>query len=257
MSRSPRQTVIAGNWKMYKTSATAKSYVDKLVPLVADAKPLVYLSVAFPLIPFLSQAAQGTNIVIGAQNMHDAEEGAFTGEVSSAMLNDAGAEFVILGHSERRHVFGETSLFVNQKVHRAIKEGLQPMVCIGETQQQREQGLTEKIVKEQLLESLDGITANQLETVIIAYEPVWAIGTGLTATPEQAQISHAFCRDVIRSAWGFEAADVLPILYGGSVKPDNVRHIMEQEDVDGVLVGGASLEADSFAQIVNYQTLKG
>lgn len=242
--------VIAGNWKMHKNSREAIEFLDRFVPAVVDSPRSIYLAVPFTLLSLVSNRAAGTNLVIGAQNMHDAVQGAFTGEVSSLMLLDAGARFVILGHSERRCVFNETSEFINRKVKRAIADGIQPVVCVGETQTERERGLTDKILKNQLLESLSGVQSGQFSKILIAYEPVWAIGTGLNATPEQAQKAHLYIREIIQDHWGHDVAKSVSLLYGGSVKPDNARDIMEQEDVDGVLVGGASLDPDAFSQIV-------
>lgn len=252
----PREVIIAGNWKMHLNSESASEYFSQFSPAVADSPNGVYLAVPFTLIPLLANRAKGSNVRIGAQNMHDADSGAFTGEISASMLQDAGAAFVILGHSERRHIFGETSAFVNAKTKKALASNLQPIVCIGETQQQREAGQTKKILEQQLLGSLADLSADQLMNLVIAYEPVWAIGTGLTATPEQAQEAHAFCRTVLHKNWNEDTAQGISILYGGSVKPDNVREIMDQQDVDGVLVGGASLKPDMFAQIVNFQSIK-
>lgn len=252
----PREVIIAGNWKMHMNSESASEYFTQFSSAVLGSSNGVYLAVPFTLISLLANRAQGSNILIGAQNMHDAESGAFTGEVSASMLQDAGASFVILGHSERRHIFGESSAFVNAKAKKALMSNLQPIVCIGETQEQREAGDTEKVLEQQLAESLADLSPEQLENVVLAYEPVWAIGTGLTATPEQAQETHAFCRRVFLKTWNETVAQGISILYGGSVKPDNAKAIMEQEDVDGVLVGGASLKPDVFAQIVNFQTIK-
>lgn len=253
----PREVIIAGNWKMYKDRREGKDFLSKFASAVSDAPHTVYLAPPFPLIAFLSRQAEGTNLLIGAQNMHDAEEGAYTGEVSAKMLLDAGAEFVILGHSERRRCFGEDNAFINRKVKRALESGLRPIVCIGETEEERSCGKTEEVLNEQLSDSLAGLSSEQVSRSVIAYEPVWAIGTGLTATPGQAQDAHAFCRSVVKMLWGEEVSEGISILYGGSVKPDSARVMMEQSDVDGVLVGGASLDPETFAQIVNYQTMKG
>jgi triosephosphate isomerase len=244
-----REIVIAGNWKMHKTTDEAVAYVKELIPLVEGVKAKVYLAVPFTAIYSVAEAAKGSNVVIGAQNMNDATEGAFTGEIAARMLLDAGAQFVILGHSERRHVFGEDNAFVNRKVKRALEEKIQPILCIGETLEQREADKTEEVLKSQLLESLSEVES--LENVIIAYEPVWAIGTGVTATPDQAQEAHAFCRSVIESEWGKSAAKEIVIQYGGSVKPDNAKTLLDQADIDGLLVGGASLTPEIFSQIVN------
>ncbi|NGX42646.1 MAG: Triosephosphate isomerase [Chlamydiae bacterium] len=255
MAKTTRPTIIAGNWKMYKTIDEALQFVQTLAPAVSNIPSLVYLAVPFTAIKPVADRCQGTSVVIGAQNMNDASEGAFTGEIAGKMLKDAGARFVILGHSERRHVFGESSEFVNKKVKQAFVDKLQPILCVGETLQEREKGETEQVLEQQLSESLAEVTDEQLKSMVIAYEPVWAIGTGHTATPKQAQEMHQFCRNFISKKWGEETASLVPILYGGSVKPDNVRSLMDQPDIDGALVGGASLSADTFLQIVNYQTI--
>jgi triosephosphate isomerase len=248
-----REVVIAGNWKMYKTIEETRSFIQELVALGGNSAASVFLAVPFTALAAASNAAKGSFIQVGAQNMHDALEGAFTGEISGKMLLDAGAHFVILGHSERRHLFGETDEFINKKLKTALKLGLRPILCIGETLQQREQNQTEKVLQNQLEKSLSGLTENDISKILIAYEPVWAIGTGLTATPEQAEEMHLFCRRFVANKWGDAAANNLSILYGGSVKPENTKALMEQENIDGVLVGGASLAADSFNKIINYQ----
>lgn len=256
MSQLSRPTIIAGNWKMFMTIAEATDFISHFAPAVKGCEPKVYLAVPFTLIGKSVEASLGTNVVIGAQNMHNETGGAFTGEISAPMLRDVKAQFVLLGHSERRHIFGETSPFINKKVKRALLEDIQPIVCIGETKKEREGGTMKEVIEVQLNQSLSGVSASELEHIVIAYEPVWAIGSGLTATPEQAQEVHLFCREIVKKKWGKEAAERIPILYGGSVKPSNVRILMDQPDLDGVLVGGASLSADSFAKIVNFQTTK-
>ena len=241
---------------MFKTIEESVYFVQKLASEVADVGPLVYLGVPFTAIRPASEAAKETNIVIGAQNMNDAGEGAFTGEIAAGMLLNAGAKFVLIGHSERRHVFGETDEFINRKMQRASEEGLQPILCIGETLQQREAKEMKDVLTRQLTEGLKGIEKGKLEDLVIAYEPVWAIGTGVTATPKQAQGAHKFCREVLEGLLGKKRAGLIPILYGGSVKPSNAKEIIDQKDIDGVLVGGASLTVESFSQIVNYQSNK-
>lgn len=233
-----RTRLIAGNWKMYKTVPEAVEFVKTLAPLVADSQAEVLLAVPYTAIAAAAEAAAGTNILIGAQNMNDASEGAFTGEIAARMLVDAGAKFVILGHSERRHVFGESDEFVNRKVKRALADGLRPIVCVGETLKQREAGQTDEVLEGQVEGSLRGIGGANF---VLAYEPVWAIGTGKSATPEQAEKEHAFLRGIVGEH---------QILYGGSVKPENASALLAQEDIDGLLVGGASLAPESFAQIV-------
>lgn len=226
---------------MFKTTREAVEYIQALKPCVEKSTSKVMLAVPYTALKAASDAAKGSNIQIGAQNMHDAAEGAFTGEISSDMIKETGATFVLIGHSERRQYYGETNQSVNRKTKRALAEGLTPIVCIGETEAERESGQTEAVLQKQLSESLEGIN---LEGVIVAYEPVWAIGTGKTATPEIAQEAHKICRSL--------TSESTPILYGGSVKPENAADLMEMKDIDGALVGGASLKADSFAQIVNF-----
>lgn len=249
MKRIP---LIAGNWKMYKTRAEAEAFISELIPLIGGAQRRVFLVPPFTAIETLVSAVRGTKIVIGAQNVHDAKEGAFTGEVSCRMLKELGAAFVLVGHSERRTLFSEDSTWTNRKLRRVLAEGLAPILCIGETLQQRDAGLTDTVLFEQLEEGLQGVGKEELKSVILAYEPVWAIGTGVTATPEMAQAVHSRCRLWIEKKWGGDAAGQLTILYGGSVKPDNIAALMQQPDIDGVLVGGASLDPRSFAQLINF-----
>lgn len=249
-----RQRIIAGNWKMYKSIAEAVSFVNELGHKSLPAEVAIYLAVPFTAIAEASTAAQGLPIRIGGQNMNDASEGAFTGEVAGKMLVDAGARFVVLGHSERRHLFNETSEFINRKVKQALAVGLEPLVCIGENLHERESGQMERVLTALILESLQGLASSDVRRVILAYEPVWAIGTGRPASCEQAEEAHRLCREVVAREWGSEVADVLPILYGGSVRPDNAKELLAQPDIDGLLVGGASLKVDSFYQILDYQT---
>lgn len=251
MKQSNRPCIITGNWKMYKTVGEAANFVKTLAPLVQESQSLIYLAVPFTVIKAAADQAKNTKVVIGAQNMNDASEGAFTGEICARMLKDVGAQFVILGHSERRRFFNESSDFVNKKVKRALVDKLQPIVCVGETLQEREQGLAEEVVKKQLQETLAGIENLEIGNLVIAYEPVWAIGTDKTATPKDAQEMHQFCRQVIVSLLGSEVAEKIVIQYGGSVKPENAKALLEQPDVDGLLVGGASLSVDSFVKIIN------
>lgn len=255
MVENLRPKIIAGNWKMHKTTEEALHYIKKLIPIIKSTSEKVYLAVPFTALISVCEECAGTNITVGAQNMYEADEGAFTGEISARMLKEVGAQFVLLGHSERRQIFSETNEFINKKVLSALAVGIQPILCVGETLEEREQGLTERVLVNQIEGSLGHVYDHQLENMVIAYEPVWAIGTGQTATPEQAQEMHAYCRKVIENEWGDETAIKVPILYGGSVRPDNVKNIMEQPDIDGVLVGGASLSPESFGQIINYQTI--
>lgn len=253
MSSADRPTVIVGNWKMYQTIDTSLAFLSDLIPLVREATCKVFLAVPFTSIGPMAKEAKETNIAIGAQNMHDAVEGAFTGEIAAKMLVNAGAQFVILGHSERRRLFHEGNLFINAKVLRALTDGLQPILCIGETSQEQEEGKTSMVLETQLKECLSDVPQDLLSKIIIAYEPVWAIGTDKPATPELAQERHHLCRDIFAEIGGKEIADKMVILYGGSVKPDNAKELMDQPDIDGLLVGGASLTVDSFSKIINYK----
>jgi triosephosphate isomerase len=248
-----REVVIAGNWKMYKTIEEGVSFVKELLLKAGKVTSSVYLAVPFTSIFATAEAARQSSVRIGAQNMHEGLEGAFTGEISAKMLLDAGAQFVILGHSERRQLFAETSEIVNNKIKAALHSGIQPILCVGETLQEREKNNTIEVLQDQLEKSLSGVTEEQLRSLLIAYEPVWAIGTGRTATPEQAEEMHVVCRKFLEKKWGIDAAESVSILYGGSVKPENVKALMEQKNIDGVLVGGASLTVDSFNKIIHYQ----
>jgi triosephosphate isomerase len=249
MARIP---LIIGNWKMYKTGEEARSFIHDLSSSITDTQRRVFLAVSFTAIAPAVQAARGMRIAVGAQNMHDCEEGAFTGEVSARMLKEAGAEFVILGHSERRQHFGETNAFINRKIHRACAAGLSPILCIGENLQEREGRVTQRILSIQMEECLKNLDAHAISQVIIAYEPIWAIGTGKSATPSTAQdVLHAI-RRFIEQSCGQKVAKELCLLYGGSVNSDNIADLMKEPDIDGVLVGGASLDAALFADIINY-----
>ena len=250
-----RKPVIAGNWKMYKLLAEAVDTAMALKPLVANATHCeVVIAPVFTAIKTLADRLEGSNIRIAAQDCALQNEfGAHTGEVAPVMLRDAGCTYVIIGHSERRQFYGETNESINKKTKAALSAGLAAIVCVGESLSEREAGDAESVVKSQLFGGLAGLTVSDLERIIIAYEPVWAIGTGKTATPEQAQEMHGFIRSVLGETHGAEAADSMRILYGGSVKPDNIASLMKNEDVDGALVGGASLEAGSFSRIVNYK----
>lgn len=250
-----RKPVIAGNWKMYKLLAEAVDTAVALKPLVANATHCeVVIAPVFTAIKTLADRLEGSNIRIAAQDCALQNEfGAHTGEVAPVMLRDVGCTYVIIGHSERRQYYGEKNESVNKKTKAALSAGLAAIVCVGESLSEREAGDAESVVKSQLFGGLAGLTVSDLERIIIAYEPVWAIGTGKTATPEQAQEMHGFIRRVLAETHGADAADSLRILYGGSVKPDNIASLMKNEDVDGALVGGASLEAGSFSRIVNYK----
>ncbi|HEX8843174.1 MAG TPA: triose-phosphate isomerase [Pyrinomonadaceae bacterium] len=249
-----RKPVIAGNWKMYKTVSESVETALALKPLVANANHCeVVIAPVFTALKTVADRLEGSNIGVAGQDCStETEQGAHTGEVSAAMLEDAGARYVIIGHSERRQFYSETDLSVKKKTQAAIVAGLTAIVCVGETLDERDSDRAESVVSGQLEGGLSGLTASDLDRIIIAYEPVWAIGTGRTATPEQAQEMHAFIRRVFAQRHSDEAAAALRILYGGSVKPDNVAGLMAQDDIDGALVGGASLKAESFAEIVNY-----
>ena len=240
---------------MYKMLGDAVNTALALKPLVANANHCeVVIAPVFTAIKTVADRLEGSNIRVAAQDCStEVEEGAHTGEVLASMLKDVGAKYVIIGHSERRQFYCDTDEMVNKKVHAALKSGLMVIMCVGETLDQREQGSAETVVSTQLNGGLTGLTASDLDRIIVAYEPVWAIGTGRTATPEQAQEMHAFIRRVFAERHSQAAGDALRILYGGSVKPDNIEGLMKQADIDGALVGGASLKAESFAEIVNYR----
>lgn len=251
MNHAKRPVVIVGNWKMHKTIAQAVNFVAELKPIVETSSAHVNLAVPFTCLHAVAEECKGSRIVPGAQNMYDCDEGPYTGEISGTMLQEAGAQFVILGHSERRRIFHESNEFVNKKIKKALDIGLTPIVCIGESEAEREQGSTIKVLTNQLRRSLTDLDAGQIGGIMLAYEPVWAIGTDQVATPTIAQEIHLFCRRFIANQYGAKAADKILILYGGSVKPDNAAALIEQKDVDGFLVGGASLTASSFGKIVH------
>lgn len=245
MPTKTRAPLIIGNWKMYKTFPEAKSFIESL-----NNSKTAYLAVPYTLIQPLS-ALNKPNVVIGAQNMNDASEGAFTGEISGRMLKDAGAKFVVLGHSERRQFFKEDNLFIQKKVKRALSDGLDVILCVGETLEQHENHKTEEVLEKQLTESLGDLKEGDFDHLSIAYEPVWAIGTGLAATAEEAEKEHSFIRSLIDKRWGKGASSKVKILYGGSVKPENAEYFLKQADIDGLLIGGASLNVDSFGTILS------
>jgi triosephosphate isomerase (TIM) len=253
---SMRVRKIIGNWKMYKTIAEAKAFVASLA-FVAINNPIhIGLAVPFTMIASAAEAARGTLIAIGAQNMSDEAEGPYTGEVSCQMIKDAGASFVIIGHSERRRLFQETDFIINRKVIRAVNSNMQTVLCIGETLEEYNQGVTKEVLKKQIMENLQAVTVEQMKLITLAYEPVWAIGTGQSATAEIAEHTHQFCRELIANKWGKNIADHLVIQYGGSVKPENAGGLLDQIDIDGFLVGGASLSLDSFTKIIQSQQIK-
>jgi len=248
MSRIP---LIAGNWKMHKTLSATRTLLAELHRAVVDIESVeVAVAPPFTALAAAAETLRGSAIHVGGQNMHESEEGAFTGEISPVMLTDIGADFVILGHSERRALFGEDDELVGRKVNTALAHDLVPYLCCGETRQEREANETESVVSRQLRAGLAGVPADQAAGIVLAYEPVWAIGTGLTATPGQAQEVHASIRALLADRFDDATAQSIRIQYGGSVKPDNAAELMAQPDIDGALVGGASLDADSFAGIV-------
>ena len=244
--------IICGNWKMYKTVAETVKYIKEFRSLVKDVVGVeIAIAPPFTAIHAAAEAARASNVAIAAQDLYWEREGAFTGEVSAAMVREAGAEFVIIGHSERRTLFGETDAAVNRKTMAAFAVGLVPIVCIGETLDQRERNETFDVLDRQIKQGLDHVTAEQLALLVIAYEPVWAIGTGRNATPAQAADAHGHIRQRLRQWWGNDDADQCHVIYGGSVKVENITDLVSQPDVDGALVGGASLDLRGFAQIVS------
>ena len=247
-----RTPLIAGNWKMFKTIAETVKHVKVLRPLVKDITDVeIVVAPPFPSIHSAAEALRGSNIALAGQDLYWEREGAFTGEVSAPMLVEAGAELVIIGHSERRTLFGETDGSVNRKVGAAFSGGLTPIVCIGETLDQRERNETFAVLDKQIKAGLDGVTSEQLGRLVLAYEPVWAIGTGRNATPAQAGEAHRHIRHRLQQWFGADAAELCRIIYGGSVKPENIRDLMANPDVDGALVGGASLDVRAFFDIVS------
>ncbi len=250
MNKSLRRPVIAGNWKMNKTPDEAKALIEEIKPLVADADCDVVVCVPYVDIPAALEATAGSNIKVGAENCHWAESGAFTAEISAPMLKAVGVPYVIIGHSERRQYFGETDVTVNMRTKAALAAGLKVILCVGELLEQREQGITEEVVRYQTKIALGGVSAEELKNIVIAYEPVWAIGTGRTATAEQANEVNAAIRACIAELYGKDAADATVIQYGGSMNAKNAAELLAQPDVDGGLIGGASLKAPDFAAIV-------
>jgi triosephosphate isomerase (TIM) len=246
-----RTPFIAGNWKMFKTVHETVAFVNDLRAAVAGATGVqIVVAPPFTAVHAAAEAARGAGIEVAAQDMYWEREGAFTGEVSATMIKEAGAKHVIVGHSERRRLFGETDAIVNQKVASAIAQGLTPIMCVGETLDEREQNRTLEVLDWQIRTGLDGVTPDQVAAMVVAYEPVWAIGTGRNATAAQAGEAHAHIRTRLRQWFGGGAADRCRVIYGGSVKPDNIRELIAEPDVDGALVGGASLDVRSFAEIV-------
>jgi triosephosphate isomerase (TIM) len=248
-----RKKLIAANWKMYKTPAEAKAFVEAFLPLVAShTRDEIALFPSPVLLPTVIDAARASNVSVGAQNIHFAEEGAYTGETSIGQLKAVGGTHTLIGHSERRQYFAESDAIVNKKLHTALKHGIVPVVCVGEILEERETGKTEQVCETQVCGAFAGITPEAAASIVIAYEPVWAIGTGKTATPEIAAETHAIIRADVARLLGADVAARMRILYGGSVKPDNAAALMSQPEIDGALVGGASLKPDSFTAIVKY-----
>lgn len=248
-----RKKVIAGNWKMNKNRQEAQEFMKEFIPLVADTQNEVVICAPYLDLSNLVEMTKGTNVKIGAQNMHWEENGAYTGEVSASMLKEIGVEYVIIGHSERRQYFNETDETVNKKIKSAFAHGLKPIVCVGETLEQREQGITKQVITNQTKLALEGLTTEQVENTIIAYEPIWAIGTGKTATSEDANNSIQEIRQEIAQIYGQNTAERVIIQYGGSVKSANAKELFTTSDIDGGLVGGASLKAEEFSKIVKYE----
>ena len=246
-----RRPIIAGNWKMNKTAAEAVALINELKPLVAKSKPEVVICVPYTDLWVAKEAIKGSKIKLGAENVAWADSGAFTGEISAAMLKEIGVEYVIIGHSERRQYFGETDATVNMRLQQALKNDLKPIVCVGETLEEREKNKTKKVLKKQILEGLKDVS--DFTNIVIAYEPVWAIGTGKTATAEDANKTIGFIRSLVKKTWGAEVAKSLRIQYGGSMKPSNAKELMAMRHIDGGLIGGAALKAEDFASIVNYK----
>lgn len=247
-----RKAIIAGNWKMHYTVDEAVKFIEELKPLVKDAASEVVVCPTFVALDAVKKAVAGTNIKVGAQNMHWEEKGAFTGEIAPGMLEALAIDYVVIGHSERRQYFAETDETVNKKLKAAFAHKIVPILCVGESLEERESGKTNAVIEAQIKVDLAGLTKEQVEELVIAYEPIWAIGTGKTATSEQANETIAAIRKMVADIFGAEAADKTRIQYGGSVKPSTIKEQMEQSDIDGALVGGASLVATDFAGIVNY-----
>ncbi len=253
MNKAKRSAIIAGNWKMNMTPAETTDFMKALAPKVADVKDAkVVLCVPFVDIAAAVEATKGTNIEIGAENVHMEEKGAYTGEISGKMLASCGVKYVIVGHSERRQYFGETDETVNKRVQAALNAKLKPIVCVGETEAEREGGLTEKVLERQLVEGLKGFKSKDFDKIVIAYEPVWAIGTGKTATATDANNTIGYIRHVLAKKFHKSIAEKTRIQYGGSMNVKNCKELMAMEEIDGGLIGGASLKADDFSQIVNY-----
>jgi triosephosphate isomerase len=248
-----RRPIVAANWKMYKTRAEAEAFAKAFLPLVSGTMSVdMVVAPPFTALPALAAALAGSSVQLAAQNVHPEEQGAFTGEIAPGMLGELGCRYAIVGHSERRTLFAESSELVARKAEALLRHGIRPIVCVGESLEEREAGRTAAVIEAQLRESLARVPKERAEDLVLAYEPIWAIGTGRTATPALAQEVHAQVRGALRERFG-AAGDAIRIQYGGSVKPDNVRELMAQPDIDGALVGGASLEPESFARIVRFE----
>jgi len=249
-----RKPFIAGNWKMFLNKESGRILAKTLAEETRDINDRnILVCPSFPFLSDIADALKGSNIKLGAQNMYYEKEGAFTGEVSADMLLSVACEYVILGHSERRHVFGESDELINKKLLAAIENNLKPILCVGELLEEREEARTEDVINRQIKNGLKNVLDSEMDSVIVAYEPVWAIGTGKTATPEDANTVHEFIRSTISDSYNRDVADNLIVLYGGSVKPKNVDDLMAKDNIDGALVGGASLKADSFLRIIRFE----
>lgn len=255
MTDNPRKPIVAANWKMNKTRADVQKFFSELIPCVSELEGVdIIVAPPYTALGTAVELASDNSILIAAQNMHYEDMGAFTGEISPLMLLDIGVSHVIIGHSERRHVFGEDDELVARKVHSAIRAGLIPVFCVGETREEREENRVAPVLNDQVDTVVNGLAPDEVKNIIVAYEPVWAIGTGLTAGPEQAQDAHEIIRKRLRKHFETTIADSVRILYGGSVNADNINKLMVMPDIDGVLVGGAALEARSFASILNFNS---
>lgn len=251
MKKELRQAIIAGNWKMNKTRPEAKALIEALKPLAAKATCGVVICVPFTNLETAVELTKGTNIKVGAQNVHFEKSGAFTGEISADMLTEMGVEYVVIGHSERRQYFGETDITVNKRTKAAVAAGLKVLLCVGEMLEEREQGITEEIIGKQTKVALMGLSEEEIKNIVIAYEPVWAIGTGKTASDDQAEEVCAYIRGVVAKLYSKAAADAMTIQYGGSMNPKNCAGLLSKENIDGGLIGGASLKAEDFAVLLN------
>jgi len=247
-----RIPIIAGNWKMHKNINEAIELVNQIKNITNDTEVEVVVCAPFTALYEIKQQINGTKLKLGAQNMHWEEKGAYTGEISPLMLEDIGVEFVIIGHSERRQYFNETDATVNKKIKAALKHNLKPIVCVGETLSQKESGNEEEVVKKQIINGFEGINAKDVANIVIAYEPIWAIGTGKTASSDDANKMISFIRGLFEDLYGIDISEEIRIQYGGSVKPANVTEIMNQSDIDGALVGGASLKAEDFIELIKF-----